>query len=105
MGSFAEFERSLVRERQKEGIDLAKQRGAYKGRKKTLTPEPAAELVQRAGSGVPKTLLARDYGISRETVYQYLRHAKPGVRPLPCPACCSNSRNGNNSSGRSTIGP
>ena len=76
MGSFAEFERSLVRERQKEGIDLAKQRGAYKGRKKTLTPEPAAELVQRAGSGVPKTLLARDYGISRETVYQYLRHAK-----------------------------
>ena len=40
------------------------------------TPERAAELVQRAGSGVPKALLARDYGISRETVYQYLRHAK-----------------------------
>lgn len=76
MGAFAEFERSLIRERQREGIALAKQRGAYKGRKRTLTPERAAELVQRAGTGVSKALLARDYGISRETVYQYLRHAK-----------------------------
>jgi len=77
MGAFAEFERSLIRERQREGIALAKQRGAaYKGRKKTLAPERAAELVQRAGSGVPKAVLARDYGISRETVYQYLRHAE-----------------------------
>jgi DNA invertase Pin-like site-specific DNA recombinase len=76
VGALDEFERSLIRERQREGIALAKQRGAYKGRKKTLTPERAAELVQRAGSGVPKALLARDYGISRETVYQYLRHTK-----------------------------
>jgi DNA invertase Pin-like site-specific DNA recombinase len=76
MGAFAEFERSLIRERQREGIALAQQRGVYKGRKRTLTPERAAELVQRAGSGIPKVVLARDYGISRETVYQYLRHAK-----------------------------
>ncbi|WP_457550078.1 recombinase family protein [Bacillus mobilis] len=76
MGAFAEFERSLIRERQREGIALAKQRGADHGRKKTLTPEPAAELVQRAASGVPKSALASDYGISRETVYQHLRQAK-----------------------------
>jgi DNA invertase Pin-like site-specific DNA recombinase len=76
MGAFAEFERSLIRERQREGIALAKQRGAYKRRKKFLTPERAAERVQRAGNGVPKAVLARDYGISRETVYQYLRQAK-----------------------------
>ncbi|MBT2597996.1 recombinase family protein [Arthrobacter sp. ISL-72] len=76
MGAFAEFERSLIRERQREGIALAKQRGAYKGRKKTLSPERAAEMVERAGIGVPKVALARDYGISRETVYQYLRHAR-----------------------------
>ncbi len=74
MGAFAEFERSLIRERQREGIALAQQRGAYKGRKKTLTPERAAELVTRAGSGVPKAVLPRD----RETVYQYLRQAKLG---------------------------
>ena len=76
MGAFAEFERSLIKERQREGIALAKQRGAYKGRKKTLAPERAAELFQRAADGVPKAVLGRDYGISRETVYQYLRHAK-----------------------------
>jgi DNA invertase Pin-like site-specific DNA recombinase len=76
MGAFPEFERSLIREREREGIVLAKQRGVYKGRKKTLTPERASELVQRADSGVPKALMARDYGISRETVYQYLRQAK-----------------------------
>lgn len=76
MGAFAEFERSLIQERQREGIALAKQRGAYKGRKKTLSPERAAELVERAGIGVPKVILARDYGISRETVYQYLRNAR-----------------------------
>jgi DNA invertase Pin-like site-specific DNA recombinase len=49
-GVFAEFERSLISERQRECIALARQRGAYKGRKKTLTPERAAELVQRAAS-------------------------------------------------------
>ena len=76
MGAFAEFERALIKERQREGITLAKQRGAYHGRKKALTPERAAELVQRAAGGVPKSTLARDYGISRETVYQYLRQAE-----------------------------
>jgi len=35
MEAFAEFERSLIRERQREGISLAKQRGVYRGRKKT----------------------------------------------------------------------
>ena len=38
MGAFAEFERALIRERQREGIALAKQRGAYRGRKKMLAP-------------------------------------------------------------------
>ena len=74
--AFAGFERAPIRGCQKEGIALAKQRGAYKRRKKTLTPERAAELVQRAGGRVPKDVLACEYGISRETVYQYLRHAK-----------------------------
>ena len=73
MGAFAEFERSLIRERQREGIALAKQRGAYRGRKKALEPEKVAELRQRAASGAKKAPLAREFGISRETLYQYLR--------------------------------
>lgn len=73
MDAFAEFERSLIRERQREGIALAKQRGAYKGRKMTLTPERAAELVHSAGTGIAKVVLAHEYGIGNETVYQYPR--------------------------------
>ncbi|MCF8567933.1 recombinase family protein [Alicyclobacillus tolerans] len=73
MGAFAEFERALIRERQREGIALAKQRGAYKGRKKSLRPEQIIQLRNRANAGEKKSDLAREYGISRETVYQYLR--------------------------------
>lgn len=73
MGAFAEFERSLIRERQREGIELAKRRGAYQGRKKKLTGLQGAELCRRAASGERKSSLAREFKISRETVYQYLR--------------------------------
>ncbi|MCJ7484071.1 MAG: recombinase family protein [Thermodesulfovibrionales bacterium] len=73
MGAFAEFERALIRERQREGIALAKKRGAYRGRKKALSPEQVAALRQRAAAGEQKAALAREFGISRETLYQYLR--------------------------------
>lgn len=73
MGAFAEFERALIRERQREGIALARQRGAYRGRKKALAQEQVAELRQRAAAGEKKAQLARGFGISRETLYQYLR--------------------------------
>lgn len=73
MGAFAEFERALIRERQREGIALAKQRGAYRGRKKALSTERIAELRRLAEAGVQKAKLAREFGVSRETVYQYLR--------------------------------
>lgn len=73
MGAFAEFERALILERQREGIALAKQRGAYRGRRKTLSPEQVSELRRRAGEGEKKAGLAREFGISRETLYQYLR--------------------------------
>jgi DNA invertase Pin-like site-specific DNA recombinase len=78
MGAFAEFERALIRERQREGIALAKQRGAYRGRKKALSDEREAELKRRAATGEPKAKLAREFGISRETLYQYLRTGEKG---------------------------
>jgi DNA invertase Pin-like site-specific DNA recombinase len=73
MGAFAEFERALLRERQREGIALARQRGAYRGRKKSLSDTEIAELRRRIDAGDKKTRVARDLGISRETLYQYLR--------------------------------
>ena len=77
MGAFAEFERALIGERQREGIALAKKRGAYRGRKRSLSPDQVSELRRRAGDGEGKAVLAREFGISRETVYQYLRTAMP----------------------------
>jgi DNA invertase Pin-like site-specific DNA recombinase len=73
LGAFAEFERELIRERQREGIAIARAKGVYKGRKKALAPGDVHELVAQAHAGIPKADLARAYGISRETVYQYLR--------------------------------
>ncbi len=73
MGAFAEFERALIRERQREGIALAKQRGAYRGRKRALSDTDIAALKLRVAVGEKKAQIARDFGISRETLYQYLR--------------------------------
>jgi DNA invertase Pin-like site-specific DNA recombinase len=75
MGAFAEFERSLIRERQREGIALAKQRGAYRGRKKSLSPDKIEELRRCVNAGQTKAQVARDFGISRETLYNYLAQA------------------------------
>jgi DNA invertase Pin-like site-specific DNA recombinase len=81
MGAFAEFERALIRERQREGIALAKARGAYRGRRKALTTEKATLLTARAAAGETKAELAREFGVSRETVYQYLRAAPTTASP------------------------
>jgi DNA invertase Pin-like site-specific DNA recombinase len=75
MGAFAEFERALIHERQREGIALARQRGAYKGRKKSLSEAAVMELRQRLNTGTTKAQVAREFGISRETLYTYLKAA------------------------------
>jgi DNA invertase Pin-like site-specific DNA recombinase len=77
LGGVAEFERALIRERQREGISLAKQRGAYRGRKKSLSEAQVLELRQRIAAGVPRAAVARALGISRGTLYQYWRPAAP----------------------------
>lgn len=73
LGAVAQFERDLIRERQREGIALAKARGVYKGRKRCLDDTQVAELLARVSAGEKKAKLARDFGISRETLYQSLR--------------------------------
>jgi DNA invertase Pin-like site-specific DNA recombinase len=73
LGAVAQFERDLIRERQREGIALAKQRGVYRGRAKSLSDDRAGELRRRVAGGEKKAQVAREFGISRETLYQYLR--------------------------------
>src|SRR5271170_4802169 len=72
MGAFAQFERELIRERQREGIAIAKRAGKYRGRKPVLTAARGMELRERAATGESKAGLAREFGISRDTLYRHL---------------------------------
>jgi DNA invertase Pin-like site-specific DNA recombinase len=76
LGSVAEFERSIIRERQAEGIARAKVRGVYKGRAKALTDEQLAQAREWVIAGVPKAEVARRLGIGRTTLYSYLKQEK-----------------------------
>jgi DNA invertase Pin-like site-specific DNA recombinase len=71
MGAFAEFERSLIKERQREGIAIAKKLKVYKGRKPSLNAEEAKSLLTRIAAGEPKAKLAREFAISRASLYNY----------------------------------
>lgn len=69
LAAVAQFERALILERQREGIALAKQAGKYQGRKPSLTGNDAADVARRLTAGESASALAREYGVSRATVY------------------------------------
>jgi DNA invertase Pin-like site-specific DNA recombinase len=71
IGAFAEFERSMIRRRQAEGIALAKERGAYKGRPRSISEETLETVNVLVEQGVPLATAAKKVGISRSTVYRY----------------------------------
>ena len=72
LGAVGQFERALIRERQMEGIAIAKTKGVYKGRKPKLDKAGVENLQQMAASGVKKVEIAEKFGISRASVYAYL---------------------------------
>jgi DNA invertase Pin-like site-specific DNA recombinase len=69
MGGVAEFERAMIRERQLEGIAKAKQAGKYRGRQSTMTPAQVQAIRDRVAAGANKAALAREYGVTRQTIY------------------------------------
>lgn len=73
MEMIAEFERTATMERQAIGIARAKMRGVYRGRKKKLSDNQVVSLIDRACAGESKSKLARDFEISRQTLYRYLK--------------------------------
>ena len=70
LAAFAEFERELIRERQREGIAIAKAEGKYKGRRK-ITDEVLSLARARTTNGEPLSRVAKDLNVSRETLYKY----------------------------------
>ena len=54
MGAFAQLERALIRDRQREGIEAAKARGVYRGRARRLTPEQVGPPRRRSARACPR---------------------------------------------------
>lgn len=77
IGAFAEFERSMIRRRQAEGIALAKERGVYKGRPRSISDETLEKVNALVDQGIPLATAAKKVGISRSTVYRYLQMNTP----------------------------
>lgn len=72
LGAFAEFERSLIGQRRKEGLEAARKRGKQIGRRKSLSDEDLSEIAQKLSKGGSKSDLAKEYGVSRTTLYAAL---------------------------------
>lgn len=73
LGAFAEFERSMIRERQREGIELAKAEGRMKGRPTSLTSDQISKIKERAQQGESKVALAAEFKVTRTTIYAVLK--------------------------------
>ncbi|MCA9968145.1 MAG: recombinase family protein, partial [Anaerolineales bacterium] len=73
LGAIAQFETEIRAERQREGIQKARERGVRFGKQKTLNQEEVVELQKRRRQGVLIKTLMRDYGLSKTSVYRYLK--------------------------------
>ncbi len=74
-GAVAQFERSLIRERQAEGIIKAKDRGAYKGRK-PVQDDIAMKVVTMKSEGVKPAEIIKQLGIGKTSLYKILKANK-----------------------------
>lgn len=72
MGAVAEFERSLIRERQREGIVKAKQEGRHLGRQWSMTMEDVEAARAMIAAGTPKAQVAAHFGVTRQSLYRNL---------------------------------
>ena len=73
LGAIAQFETELRAERQRDGIQKARERGIQFGQQKKLNQEQVAKLQERRRQGVLIKTLMQDYGISKTSVYRYLK--------------------------------
>ena len=72
LGAIAQFETEIRAERQKDGIQKAKERGVKFGKKKKLSPQQITELQSKRQQGVLIKTLMKDYDLSKASVYRYL---------------------------------
>ncbi len=86
IGAVAEFERAFIKDRQREGIALAKSKGKYKGRKTILSQHQIDEIMHRLSTQESVACLAREYGVSRQTIYRYVQKVAKVAAVPPAPS-------------------
>jgi len=79
MAAYAEFEREILLERQREGIAIARKAGKYKGGKTKMTPDKISQLEEMLKTREPKSKIALALGVSRFTLYRYLEKIQPAA--------------------------
>jgi DNA invertase Pin-like site-specific DNA recombinase len=72
LGAFAEFERSIIKERQREGIDKALENGVKFGAKPKFSSEQIADIKARHSGGASVAIIAKEFETSRQTIYSML---------------------------------
>ncbi len=77
VSSIAQFEREVMLERQREGIEKARREGKYKGRKPTAKAK-ADEVLKLHREGMKPSQVAKELGIGRSSVYRILEEAQAG---------------------------
>jgi DNA invertase Pin-like site-specific DNA recombinase len=81
LGAFAEFERSMIRERTRLGLQAARERGRVGGRSPKLTPHQRAEAIKMVGSGEKTAAeVARLFRLHRSTISRLLAQAAEADR-------------------------
>lgn len=77
MVAVAEFERAIIKERQREGIKIAKEKGRYStGRPASMTQDKISLFLEKKKQGVHLTKIAKELGVTRQTLYRVLEQNK-----------------------------
>ena len=84
IGAVASFERDLIKARTEEGKSRARKAGVKFGRPPSLSPEQLAELREKFAKNVPRSELAKEFGIAEGSVYRLCQHvSQPTVSATP----------------------
>ncbi|ASG63923.1 hypothetical protein CEW81_18215 [Kluyvera genomosp. 3] len=76
MAAVSELERGMIRERQKEGIALAKEKGVYSGVGRKANTEKHEQIIKLREKGIPVDEIAKLVGVNRRTVFRVCNKVK-----------------------------
>jgi DNA invertase Pin-like site-specific DNA recombinase len=78
MQKLGDWEKGMVKDRRRRGIDLAKKAGKYH-RPRSIDPDGIAWMIRQLSKGMDKSKIAKELGVSRETLYKTMRKAAQAI--------------------------